>query len=220
MARLDELIVAPCQHDLARRLELADDLHDGALGRLDLRHPGRAEQLDLLQDVLGGPLGDVAEELVADRRRARSSGPTARSFGTTLRRICCSVRSSRLATSSKTNISLRICSASSGSVCSSSAQDLLLRGPLGLVQDGDDGRQPAHRRWPPATPARSTAASFCSRNSATWWTTSGEIRSMVAIRRATSVRVDSSRLAMTWAAESGGQVRQHQGDRAGDARRR
>ena len=35
---------------------------------------------------------------------------------------------------------------------------------------------------------------------------------MVAIRRATSVRVASSRLAITWAAGVGGEVRQHQRD--------
>ena len=36
MARLDELIVTPGEHDLTGRLEFADGLHDGALGRLHL----------------------------------------------------------------------------------------------------------------------------------------------------------------------------------------
>src|SRR6185503_19828098 len=65
-ASVDELIVTtPTQDDLAGRHERADDLYDGGLGLLLRGQALRAEQVDLLEQVLAGPLGDVAEHLVA-----------------------------------------------------------------------------------------------------------------------------------------------------------
>jgi len=53
-------------------------------------------------------------------------------------------------------------------------------------------------------PERRIAASFCSSVPAIVWTTSGAIRPMVAMRRDTSARRPSSRVARTWAAWSAG----------------
>src|SRR5579863_5199530 len=62
----DIFVVPPGQHDLARCLEVPDDLHDGALSGLDLGDPHRAERVDLLAEVLGRPLRHVADEAGPD----------------------------------------------------------------------------------------------------------------------------------------------------------
>src|SRR4051812_48677094 len=63
----DELIVASARDGQgALLLEGADDTHDLGLRLLDRAGAHRAEQLDLLGQVLGGALGEIADDLVPD----------------------------------------------------------------------------------------------------------------------------------------------------------
>src|SRR6478672_10176033 len=63
----DELIfLSTGQREDALLLERADDADDLGLGLLDGARADRAEQLDLLVEVLGGPRGEVPHDLVAD----------------------------------------------------------------------------------------------------------------------------------------------------------
>src|SRR5947208_2889307 len=62
----DELIAASREHDLVRLFEGADDLDDVVAGLFDVLEAGRAEQVDLLGQVAGGPLGQVAHDLLLD----------------------------------------------------------------------------------------------------------------------------------------------------------
>src|SRR5215212_1669970 len=63
----DELIfLSAGQREDALLLERADDADDLGLRLLDRAGAHRAEQLDLLVEVLGGTLGEVPDHLVAD----------------------------------------------------------------------------------------------------------------------------------------------------------
>src|SRR5215207_4415725 len=65
----DELIVLSTgQREDALLLERSDDADDLGLGLLDRARTDRAEQLDLLDEVLGGALGEVPDHLVAHVR--------------------------------------------------------------------------------------------------------------------------------------------------------
>src|SRR5438477_5443905 len=61
---LDELIGPPREHDLVRLFERTDDLDDVVAGLFDILEADRSEQVDLLGQVAGGPLRQVAHDLV------------------------------------------------------------------------------------------------------------------------------------------------------------
>src|SRR5438105_8859234 len=66
LSSLNELIGSPREHDLVRLLEGADDLDDVVPRLFDILEADRAEQVDLLGQVAGSPLRQVAHDLALD----------------------------------------------------------------------------------------------------------------------------------------------------------
>src|SRR3954466_3433438 len=62
---VDELIGPPGKHDLAGLFERTDDLDDLVASLFHVGETHRSEQVDLLGQVAGGPLGEVAHDLLA-----------------------------------------------------------------------------------------------------------------------------------------------------------
>src|SRR3954469_6496876 len=71
---LNELIGPSREHDLVRLLEGADDLDDVVPRLFDILETHRSEQVDLLGQVAGGPLRQVAHDLVLDLGRGALEG--------------------------------------------------------------------------------------------------------------------------------------------------
>src|SRR3954452_6851789 len=61
---VDELIGPPRKHDLAGLFECTDDLDDLVASLFHIGEKHRSEQVDLLGQVAGCPLGEVAHDLL------------------------------------------------------------------------------------------------------------------------------------------------------------